>query len=1263
MKRILTDGFFILVLVLTVSLTNAQTRDYGDAPNSYFTTSASSGPSHLPSAYNATSKTGSLMLGTRIDVESDGVPGTLSTGDDLADMNDEDAIRRFPLLIPGSTSYSVTLTVRNITGADATVNGWIDFNRNGTFDAGELATATVVNGATSVTLNWSGFAAVANFGYMYARFRIASNASEIALPTGPANSGEVEDYRFFIGRPVSGKVFNDVNRNTIIDGSEGTATLPSPLYVYVVQSNVVVDSARVAADGTYALRAPAGQTSTLELSALQYAIGYNTSSTPINHALPAGWVTTGENGNGNNTGPGDLSPDGILSIGIPNGTTSLTQRNFGIACKTAGSNRVSDICASEISVIPLYDMIWNADAGGIWTYASGTGINFDATAGTIQMTGSATNSTFEYHMPAVAGCAATTSIATIIVKQTPVTYRNVTVCEGGSVCITNPVINTRRLGSEERICHNVSGVYYDTLSTASEFGCDSVVVTTLTVMSAPTFAVTHASCNGIGSVVITAPVGSGVLYSKDNINFQTSPYFPALTAGNHTFYVKSSIDTVTCSYSASVNILTTVCSPQYCSSELYWNDSDGNIGYYDLANNVNVTRCNNSDVILGDIAIDQYGQMWGVGFYTDSLYRINPNTCDYSRVAKVPLSNPNSLSVLPDGTFLVGSGTYPLNPNVYRYDPISNNFTLWHTFDSGFPNGDYIFLNGFIYVLWVNTVTNTANIYKVAVDASYNYISHTDLGAVLDFSYGLAKVNGELYAVSSANPTISGGTLIHIPLPNVTDWSVVYSSPEQYFYGATSYQESNDVDEPLFSVYSINNTCPVTTADLNTLTATTPMPDGGTLVWFTNNTYSGTALTPAEVAAAGPGTYYAYYYFPVGANGCYSKVSAPVTVTSSACLDLGNLPVAGSGPTIIWPQATATLLSLDLSNTSRAWLGGNNSYPNKTNDPNVDRNGGLAISSDDIDVFGAGTSGNPFSFTGFDWRQSAFDIQFNITVNGNAVSGDKTVYYGLWFDANGNGSFTDADDIFVTGNLAYDGPQTAVIAAPFRNGGTNAGASTGAIRLVATKDNTTFTKAQNGDVNVINGEVEDYYVVYPMPLSVNLKSFTAIKQAESAVLSWSTVSESNNKGFEVQRSTDGVSWKQIAFVGSKGAGGNSTMELSYSLTDKAPFKGINYYRLKQVDTDGRFEYSVTRQLNFSNGSSLVRLYPNPAKTVINISGVETGSVIRIDDALGKTVLTSLRAADVQAAESINISGLSKGIYLLVITGKDGSSVTHKLIKD
>jgi hypothetical protein len=86
---------------------------------------------------------------------------------------------------------------------------------------------------------------------------------------------------------------------------------------------------------------------------------------------------------------------------------------------------------------------------------------------------------------------------------------------------------------------------------------------------------------------------------------------------------------------------------------------------------------------------------------------------------------------------------------------------------------------------------------------------------------------------------------------------------------------------------------------------------------------------------------------------------------------------------------------------------------------------------------------------------------------------------------------------------------------------------------------------------------------------VKLTSFTATAKAADAFLNWTTASEINNKGFDVERSVDGRTFESIGFV--KGAG-NSTRMLNYSLTDAKAFEKtpVMYYRLKQVDFDGNF---------------------------------------------------------------------------------------------
>ncbi|MEM8906282.1 MAG: hypothetical protein AAGD05_00435, partial [Bacteroidota bacterium] len=109
-------------------------------------------------------------------------------------------------------------------------------------------------------------------------------------------------------------------------------------------------------------------------------------------------------------------------------------------------------------------------------------------------------------------------------------------------------------------------------------------------------------------------------------------------------------------------------------------------------------------------------------------------------------------------------------------------------------------------------------------------------------------------------------------------------------------------------------------------------------------------------------------------------------------------------------------------------------------------------------------------------------------------------------------------------------------------------------------------------------------------LPVELSTFDGIAQTKSIQLKWTTESESNNSHFEVERSIDSRSWTTLTSV--KGQG--TTFERQhYVFEDFQPVSGLNYYRLRQVDFDGQFEYSPTIVLRFKNTSSIA-LSPNPA---------------------------------------------------------------------
>lgn len=187
------------------------------------------------------------------------------------------------------------------------------------------------------------------------------------------------------------------------------------------------------------------------------------------------------------------------------------------------------------------------------------------------------------------------------------------------------------------------------------------------------------------------------------------------------------------------------------------------------------------------------------------------------------------------------------------------------------------------------------------------------------------------------------------------------------------------------------------------------------------------------------------------------------------------------------------------------------------------------------------------------------------------------------------------------------------------------------------------------------GTTTDHYPIFTRYafdagiLPVTLISFTVTKQNKVAVLNWKTSQEINSKLFIAERSTDSRNW---VTAGTVNAAGNSIATNAYTLTDNSPANGINYYRLKQVDIDGKFRYSQVRTALFEKKTTIV-VAPNPAKGLVNIKldKFNNGPVtINIMDAAGKHCYHAVTTA---GTFQINSGQFAKGTYFIkVINGKE-----------
>ena len=173
-------------------------------------------------------------------------------------------------------------------------------------------------------------------------------------------------------------------------------------------------------------------------------------------------------------------------------------------------------------------------------------------------------------------------------------------------------------------------------------------------------------------------------------------------------------------------------------------------------------------------------------------------------------------------------------------------------------------------------------------------------------------------------------------------------------------------------------------------------------------------------------------------------------------------------------------------------------------------------------------------------------------------------------------------------------------------------------------------------------------------LPLNLLSFDAYKNKTNVQLSWKTTNEINTSYFMVQRSTNGSTFNNIGSVQAVNTSGNN----EYSFTDESPVNGINYYRLQMVDIDGRTTYSFIIKIAFGNTSEL-KVFPNPAKNIITVNGLQNKGVIKIIAADGKLIRQIVVASN---TSNIDISALAKGLYILQYND-DGKMQHVKFVKE
>ena len=277
-----------------------------------------------------------------------------------------------------------------------------------------------------------------------------------------------------------------------------------------------------------------------------------------------------------------------------------------------------------------------------------------------------------------------------------------------------------------------------------------------------------------------------------------------------------------------------------------------------------------------------------------------------------------------------------------------------------------------------------------------------------------------------------------------------------------------------------------------------------------------------------------------------------------------------------------------------------------------------------------------------------------------------------WNGANNNDvwlQFTaQSTDVCINLSGLDNNQQSVIVSDPNSDGDNNActGASAGQYwNLVSCPNPNTYTTTAGTTINqnhcftaVIgqtyylvvdgNGGAESPFYISGMAgtmynLPIELISFDAKLLERNVELTWQTASEQNNDYFVVERSQDGIDWEVIEQM--NGAG-NSAELLSYITYDFYPLSAVSYYRLKQVDYDGKTSYSDIRSV--VNTENLMIL-PNPSTGIFSIGGMQKNqeNYISLLDISGKVVEQYITENE---SFQLDLTNKNAGIYFVIING-------------
>ena len=547
----------------------------------------------------------------------------------------------------------------------------------------------------------------------------------------------------------------------------------------------------------------------------------------------------------------------------------------------------------------------------------------------------------------------------------------------------------------------------------------------------------------------------------------------------------------------------------------------------------------------------------------------------------------------------------------------------------------------------------------IDLTGTFTWTDTDEIGDAINTGYTISKnltINGQ----TAATTIIQAASSDNIADRRVFTVSTAYTVTFQNLtirYGKTSYDAGGVL---------VNGTVIMDKVNLS-YNRSTNGSGGGAQVEDGLLTIQNSTVNNNVATAQGGGLHTDYYTNGTGKIDIINTTIAFNSMTSTvATIGGGGVAYRGSGGTITNSTIAFNNIASGTANGAGIWLNprltttmsiknsiisgnlrGNSALPNSDYYYDVYKYGSIITLTDNgYNIIGYNNS----SYSGFSLASTSW------------VDGTSTLDGTFTRSSGGSGSLYLSSTLEDNSTLFYNQTLSIVVnSIAIDNGNESAN---GAISIPTTD--------QRGMIRVGTSDIGAYE--YGSTVPVELKSFTANTRNGNVYLNWATATESNNAGFEIERSikigrvggdAQNNNWNKIGFI--RGSG-TSNVEKNYSFKDATVNKGKYSYRLKQIDRDGKFQYQNEASVIIGIEPNKIVLdgnYPNPfnPNTIISYQIPVKGNVtLKIFDILGKEVATIVNEIKEEGFHQVNFnaSSLVSGVYYSKLQS-NGQSEIKKMV--